>query len=182
MAALLAEARRQSARSVNAILTATYWEIGRRIVEFVQQGETRAEYGDVVIEKLSHDLTKQFGRGFSHRNLEQMRLFYLQHPAQEISQTLSAKFSRQGLTSFFQTVSEKFLLPANCQTVSGKSSSTKIPQTVSAELEICGTTSHKSATPIYATASRISEIDLALYLEALCHAFLLSWSHYVRLL
>ena len=182
IAALLAEARRQSARSVNAILTATYWEIGRRIVEFVQQGETRAEYGDVIIEKLSHDLAQKFGRGFSQRNLEQMRLFYLQHPAQEISQTLSAKFSRQGLTAFFQTVSEKFLLPANCQTVSGKSSGKQIPQTVSAELEICGTASHKSATPIYATPSRKSEIDLALYLEALCHAFPLSWSHYVRLL
>jgi hypothetical protein len=39
-------ARRQSARSVNAILTASYWEIGRRIVEFAQQGEKRAEYGD----------------------------------------------------------------------------------------------------------------------------------------
>ena len=195
IAALLAEARRQSARSVNAILTATYWEIGRRIVEFVQQGETRAEYGDVIIEKLSHDLAKQFGRGFSKRNLEQMRLFYLQHPAQEISQTLSAKFSRQGLTAFFQTVSEKFLLPANCQTVSGKSSGKQIPQTVSAEFEICGTAPHKSANakncqtlsdkslvPIYAPAARISEIDLALYLEALCHAFSLSWSHYVRLL
>jgi len=170
IAALLAEARRQSARSVNAILTATYWEIGRRIVEFAQQGEARAEYGDVVLKKLSHDLTKKFGRGFSHRNLEQMRLFYLQHPAQEISQTLSAKFNRQGLTAFFQTVSEKFLLPANCQTASDKSFSTRISQTTSAKSEI------------YETPSRISSVDLSLYLEALCHAFPLSWSHYVRLL
>ncbi|MEI9866007.1 MAG: hypothetical protein WDN00_15935 [Limisphaerales bacterium] len=38
IASLLEEARRQSARHVNAILTATYWEIGRRIVEFVQAG------------------------------------------------------------------------------------------------------------------------------------------------
>ena len=202
IAALLAEARRQSARSVNAILTATYWKIGRRIVEFVQQGETRAEYGDVVLKRLSHDLTKQFGRGFSHRNLDQMRLFHLQHPAQEISQTLSAKFSRQGLTAFFQTVSEKFLLPTICQTVSDKSFSKQISQTLSAELEICETASHKSAdagklptasakslVPIsatlslkYETPSRISSVDLALYLEALCHAFPLSWSHYVRLL
>lgn len=195
IAALLEEARRQSARSVNAILTATYWEIGRRIVEFVQQGETRAEYGDVVLKRLSHDLTIKFGRGFSHRNLDQMRLFYLQHPSQEISQTLSAKFSRQGLTTFFQTVSEKFLLPAICQTVSGKSSGQQISQMLSAKLEICGTASHKSAEaeklqtssaksliPISATPSRKSEIDLALYLEALCHAFPLSWSHYVRLL
>jgi predicted nuclease of restriction endonuclease-like (RecB) superfamily len=79
--------------------------------------------------------------------------------------------------------------------VSGKSSTRLIQQTSSAESGICGTVSHKSAdvekcqtpsdkslAPIYATASRKSEIDLALYLEALCHAFPLSWSHYVRLL
>jgi predicted nuclease of restriction endonuclease-like (RecB) superfamily len=170
IAALLAEAHRQSARSVNAILTATYWEIGRRIVEFVQQGETRAEYGDEMLERLSRDLTGKFGRGYSRPNLQQMKRFYQLNPAEQICQTLSDKFNRQGLTAFFQTVSEKFLLPVKCQTVSDKSSSKQISQTLSAQLEICG------------TASRISSVDLALYLEALCHAFPLSWSHYVRLL
>lgn len=170
IASLLEEARQQSARHINAILTATYWEIGRRIVEFVQLGESKADYGEEVLLRLSADLTKKFGRGFSHRNLDHMRLFYLQHPAEQISQTLSAKFSRQGLPAFFQSVSEKFLLPAKCQTVSDKSSVAKISQTVSAKLEI------------YETPSRNSAADLSLYLEALCHAFLLSWSHYVRLL
>lgn len=54
--ASLLEARRQSARHVNAILTATYWEIGRRIVEFVQQGETRAEYGDETHRKTFREI------------------------------------------------------------------------------------------------------------------------------
>ncbi len=170
IASLLEEARRQSARHVNAILTATYWEIGRRTVEFVQAGESKAEYGEEILLRLSADLTKKFGRGFSHRNLEHMRLFYQQHPVEQISQTLSAKFSRQGLPAFFQSVSDKFLLPAKCQTVSDKSSPKNISQTVSAKLEV------------YETPSRISSVDLALYLEALCHAFPLSWSHYVRLL
>jgi predicted nuclease of restriction endonuclease-like (RecB) superfamily len=170
IAALLAEARRQSARSVNAILTATYWEIGRRIVEFIQQGETRAEYGDEMLERLSRDLTGKFGRGYSRPNLQQMKRFYQLNPAEQICQTLSDKFNRQGLTAFFQTVSEKFLLPVKCQTASDKSPGTQISQTVSAKLEI------------YETPSRISSVDLALYLEALCHAFPLSWSHYVRLL
>jgi predicted nuclease of restriction endonuclease-like (RecB) superfamily len=156
IAALLEEARRQSARSVNAILTATYWEIGRRIVEFVQQGETRAEYGDEVLGKLSRDLTKKFGRGFAHDNLQRMRLFYQAWPVETIYATLSRKSLERQI---FQTASEKFLLPQKCQTLSGK-----------------------SAAPIYATASRKSEIDLALYLETLTHAFPLSWSHYVRLL
>ena len=84
---LLESARRASARAVNA-LTATYWEIGRRIVEFEQRGQKRAGYGQELLKRLSIDLSSRFGRGFSERNLEQMRLFYLNWP---ISQTLSAK-------------------------------------------------------------------------------------------
>ena len=75
IATLLEGARRQSARSVNAILTATYWEIGRRIVQFVQQGETRAEYGDETLVTLSRDLIKKFGRGFTRDNLQRMKSF-----------------------------------------------------------------------------------------------------------
>lgn len=85
---LLEEVRRASVRSVNAIMTATYWEIGRRIVEYEQRGAKRAAYGEALLKWLSADLTKRFGRGFSERNLEQMRLFYLGWP---ISQTPSAK-------------------------------------------------------------------------------------------
>jgi predicted nuclease of restriction endonuclease-like (RecB) superfamily len=196
IAALLAEARRQSARSVNAILTATYWEIGRRIVEFVQEGETRAEYGDEVLGKLSQDLTRRFGRGFSRQTLQQMRQFYVFNPPEQICQILSGKSWVTAIGGqIFQTVSEKLSLSEKCQTPSGKSSGKHISQTLSAKLEICGAASHKSADvgklptlsakpliPIYETPSRISSVDLALYLEALCHAFPLSWSHYVRLL
>lgn len=85
---LLEQSRRLSARSVNAIMTATYWEIGRRIVEVEQKGEERAEYGKELLKKLSKALTDKFGRGFSERNLEQMRLFY---STWQISQTVSAK-------------------------------------------------------------------------------------------
>jgi hypothetical protein len=61
------------ARSINAAMTATYWEIGRRIVEFEQGGADRAAYGDVLVERLAKDLTQRFGRGFSRQNLGQMR-------------------------------------------------------------------------------------------------------------
>ena len=88
---LLEDARRAAARSINTILTATYWAIGRRIVEYEQGGEKRAAYGAALLKQLSTDLTVRFGRGFSERNLEQMRLFYLGWP---IPQTLSAE-SRQ---------------------------------------------------------------------------------------
>jgi len=182
IAALLAEARRQSARSVNAILTATYWEIGRRIVEFVQQGETRAEYGDEVVGQLSRDLTKQFGRGFGYINLGMMRRFFLTWSPETIVQTLSEQSRRRTGLPIVQTASEQFRAFQICQTLSGKSSGALIRQPPSAELEIVQTGSDKFLPPLSAPASRKSEIDLALYLEALCHAFPLSWSHYVRLL
>jgi hypothetical protein len=74
---LLESARRTSARSINAVITATYWNIGWRIVEFEQGGKLRAEYGKELLKRLSLDLTVKFGRSFSVRNLEQMRLFYM---------------------------------------------------------------------------------------------------------
>lgn len=92
MVDLLESARRISARAINAIMTAAYWEIGRRIVEFEQGGSVRAEYGKQLVEQLSRDLTQRFGRGFSKRNLEQMRLFYRAWP---IAQTPSAQSARQ---------------------------------------------------------------------------------------
>jgi predicted nuclease of restriction endonuclease-like (RecB) superfamily len=85
---LLEDSRRASARAVNAVMTTTYWEVGRRIVEGEQAGGKRAGYGKELLKHLSSDLTTRFGRGFSQRNLEQMRLFYL---GWRISQTLSAK-------------------------------------------------------------------------------------------
>jgi predicted nuclease of restriction endonuclease-like (RecB) superfamily len=88
---LLKAARSAAARNVNSIMTATYWEIGRRIVEFDQAGRKRAEYGDVLIKKLAKDLSASFGRGFGARNLAQMRTFYLAWPEAKILQTPSAK-------------------------------------------------------------------------------------------
>ena len=72
---LLEEGRRSAAKSVNAALTATYWLVGKRIVEYDQGGQARATYGSEVLKRLSADLVGRFGRGFSKRNLEQMRLF-----------------------------------------------------------------------------------------------------------
>jgi len=74
---LLESARRTSARAVNALMTATYWEIGRRIVEFEQGGKERAEYGETLLLRLSSDLTARFGRGFGKSNLFLMRKFFL---------------------------------------------------------------------------------------------------------
>ncbi len=88
VARVIEDARRAAARSVNTVMTRTYWLIGHRIVEQEQQGAARAEYGERLLKRLAQDLSGRFGRGFSERNLEQMRGFYLGWP---ISQTVSAK-------------------------------------------------------------------------------------------
>src|SRR5216683_5763821 len=88
---LLKAARSAAARNVNSIMTAAYWDIGRRIVKFEQGGQRRAEYGEQLIEQLSADLTRQFGRGFGRANLWQMRAFYRAWPEAKILQTLSGE-------------------------------------------------------------------------------------------
>jgi predicted nuclease of restriction endonuclease-like (RecB) superfamily len=85
---LLEAARAVSARSVNAVMTATYWEIGRRIAELDLRGEERADYGERLVERLAVDLTRQFGRGFGKINLWRMRAFYRAWPEKQILSTL----------------------------------------------------------------------------------------------
>ncbi|MBD2093231.1 DUF1016 domain-containing protein [Microcoleus sp. FACHB-1515] len=106
VAELLESARRAAARSVNVLMTATYWEIGRRIVELEQQGESRAEYGKQLVGRLAQDLSTRFGRGFKRSNLFQMRSFYLTYPT--ISEPLVGQFDDPDI---FQTLSGRFPLP-----------------------------------------------------------------------
>ena len=89
---LLAAARTQTARSINSMMTATYWTIGYYIIEFEQAGQQRADYGQAVLEQLSADLSKKYQRGFSVRNLRNMRAFYTAYKDVPIRQTLSAEF------------------------------------------------------------------------------------------
>jgi hypothetical protein len=83
---LLQNARQQVLRTVNTTMVCTYFEIGRMIVEEEQNGKDRAEYGKQILKGLSEQLTKEFGKGFSVVNLENMRKFYL---AYSISETVS---------------------------------------------------------------------------------------------
>jgi predicted nuclease of restriction endonuclease-like (RecB) superfamily len=108
VSSLLEDSRHVAARSVNAIMTATYWEIGRRIVEHEQRGKARAEYGDVLLKKLGADRSSMHGRGYGWRNLFQMRAFYLAFP--EKLQTLSA-ISGTEETLEFQSITKMFSLP-----------------------------------------------------------------------
>ncbi len=88
---VLDQARSAAARGVNTLMTTAYWLIGRRIVEHDQAGASRADYGSRLLDRLSADLSGRLGRGFSRRNLQQIRQFYLTWPPDQIRQTLSAE-------------------------------------------------------------------------------------------
>jgi hypothetical protein len=68
---------------------AAYGTVHIGIVEFEHGGTERAAYGEALIQRLAHDLSDRFGRGFSRQNLQQMRAFYPTFPTGAICQTLS---------------------------------------------------------------------------------------------
>jgi len=114
VAVLLKNAQQQVLRTVNSTMAYTYFEIGRMIVEEEQNGKERAEYGKQILKGLSEQLTKEFGKGFSLSNLEQIRKFYLIYSNSE------------SLLRIFQI--------QNTQSVIVESD-IPIPQTLSTELE-----------------------------------------------
>ncbi len=87
---ILQTARDSAYRQVNFIMVEAYWHIGQRIVEEEQKGEDRAKYGSYLIKELSERLTADFGKGFSKRNIYNMKKFYLAFPK---VQTLSAQLT-----------------------------------------------------------------------------------------
>ena len=95
---ILRQARQNAYRSINKTMLEAYWLVGKRIVEDEQQGENRAVYGKSTMKTLSEELLKEFGKGFSVVNLQNMRLFYLEYP---IQQTLSVKSENKMIPESF---------------------------------------------------------------------------------
>lgn len=89
----LEQARGKARSAVNAAMVEAYWLVGQRIVEEEQRGESRAQYGQRLLENLSRELSASFGKGFSYANLRNFRQFYLTYPDQEICYTLCSKLS-----------------------------------------------------------------------------------------
>ena len=76
---IIEESKRKVVSYVNTTLLFMYWNIVKRIVEY-QGGLERAKYGDKLIERLSIELTKEYGNSFSKRNLRRMRQFFQLYP------------------------------------------------------------------------------------------------------
>lgn len=91
IAELIESSRQKIASTVNLTMVFTYFEIGRMIVEEEQQGNLRAEYAKSVLKDLSAKLSEKFGRGFSERNLRNMRQFFITYSQNTIQQKASAE-------------------------------------------------------------------------------------------
>ncbi len=87
---LVEAGRNKAALAVNQVMVATYWGVGRHIVEYEQEGKEKAEYGSQLLKRLFSDLTIRLGSGYSHSNLNYMRMFFQAHP---ILETVSPKLS-----------------------------------------------------------------------------------------
>jgi len=102
---LIESARSTVARGVDLVQVHTNFEIGRHIVEFEQQGDERAEYGQQLLKQLAERLSAEFGNGFSHTNLKLMRQFYVLYVAR-IGQTASDFSGEQTSRPISQTLSD----------------------------------------------------------------------------
>jgi predicted nuclease of restriction endonuclease-like (RecB) superfamily len=123
---LIQSARRGVSSVVDTFQVMTNFEIGRRIVEHEQKGAKRAAYGAELLKELSARLTEEFGSGFSHRNLDYMRKFYLVwNERVQISQQPIAKLGSEAIS---QKPVAKSKATQISQTPSGKLLPTQTPQ------------------------------------------------------
>lgn len=90
---ILQQARQKAYAAVHAEMVWAYWQIGKRIVQEEQHGEQRAQYGQQIIQTLSDELTREFGRGFGEKNLREIRRFYIEFQDVEKWKTLFSKLS-----------------------------------------------------------------------------------------
>ena len=84
---IITSGREVAYNAANKAMVLTYWHIGKRIVEQEQAGKERAKYGQALIEALADELTKEYGRSVSKRNLQYFRTFYLAFPDEQIVNT-----------------------------------------------------------------------------------------------
>ena len=80
-------------QAANKAMVLTYWQIGKRIVEQEQKGEERAEYGKALLDTLSAELTEEYGKSYSKRNLQYFRKFYFAFPDVQIVNACVHNFS-----------------------------------------------------------------------------------------
>jgi predicted nuclease of restriction endonuclease-like (RecB) superfamily len=104
---ILAQARQKTYQAINSAMVEAYWKIGEKIVLEEQNGKNRADYGKEVIKTISKELTQEYGKGFSERNIRKYRQFYITFPDKKIWPTLSAKLNWSHFELIMRVTDEK---------------------------------------------------------------------------
>ena len=122
---IIESARQLVVKNIDRTMSLSYFLIGKLIVEEEQHGNERAKYADETLKILSLELSKEYGKGYSERNLQQMRKFYITYQTRindenisqtisaksaSIPQTVSAKLTQTTENSFFNQISNPFKL------------------------------------------------------------------------
>ena len=84
---IITSGQKYAYQAANKAMVFTYWQIGKRIVEQEQKGEERATYGKALLDTLSAELTREYGKSYSKRNLQYFRKFYFAFPDEQIVNT-----------------------------------------------------------------------------------------------
>ena len=107
---IIEHGRQQAYGSVSHIAIATYWNVGKRIVEEEQNGEKRAAYGIGLMKNLSESLVPVYGSNYSKRNLDYYRKFYLLFPDIQIDIAESGYFA---VCAYFKPLSGNIVIPSD---------------------------------------------------------------------
>lgn len=105
--ALIQESRIQVVRNVNTVMIHTYFHIGKMIIQEQQLGNERAGYAEEIIVTLSRSLSAEFGKGYSARNLEFFRKFYILYK-DRITQSPIAQSASEEIPKSLISFSEHF--------------------------------------------------------------------------
>ncbi len=175
--ALIEAARSHVSVTANLALVHLYWSIGRIITQDIQKSETRAEYGVALLKELAGILTKEYGKGYSRANLQDMRRFF---SCFEIVQPVAGQSRRQAICQPLAGKSTEFRI---CQTPSGKLPGKEILQPAAAEstdCEICQPLADKSFSGQILPPALVAPSD-RIVIDFQKH-FRLGWTHYQMLL
>ena len=94
---IITSGQKYAYQAANKAMVFTYWQIGKRIVEQEQKGEERATYGKALLDTLSAELTREYGKSYSKRNLQYFRKFYFAFPDEQIVNTCAVSYTHLGL-------------------------------------------------------------------------------------
>lgn len=100
---ILNKARRNALHAINREMLIAYFKVGKKIVEVEQKGEKRAKYGQKLLDFLSKELTREFGRGYSLTALRSMRTFYIIYKNQ-IRQSVTGEFFKLSWTHYCELI------------------------------------------------------------------------------